>query len=255
MSIHKTEALVLKTMPFRSSSLIVTFFTPHLGKVRGVVKGVHREGERRQAGFELFTHAEYVFYEKKRSDLHLISDASILESHHTLRDRLDGIAYASCFCELVDELTEIEDPHPKIFELLKESFRFLPVIPPPRVETVFVTQLLREMGWLPFLESCLACGTKPLEQGRFSVRQGALLCERCRSKDPGALRVEAGALAALRAYGKETLADCLRLSHSASVEAQVRTLIMTFLNYRLGKVLKTRRFLDSIRPALASHFF
>ena len=57
MSIHKTEALVLKTMPFRSSSLIVTFFTPHLGKVRGVVKGVHREGEIRQAGFELFTPA------------------------------------------------------------------------------------------------------------------------------------------------------------------------------------------------------
>ena len=252
MSIHKTEALVLKTMPFRSSSLIVTFFTPQLGKVRGVVKGVHREGEIRQAGFELFTHAEYIFYEKKRSDLHLISEASILESHHALRDRLDGISYASYFCELVDELTEVQDPHPKIFDLLKESFHFLPVIPPARLETVFVTQLLREMGWLPFLESCLECGTKPLEKGFFSIPHGALICEHCHSKDPAAQPLGSGALTVLRSYSKDALADCLRVSHSAVIDSQVKTLITTFLNYRLGKVLKTRKFLDSIRAVLKS---
>lgn len=252
MSIHKTEAFVLKTMPFRSSSLIVTFFTPRLGKIRGVVKGVHREGEIRQAGFELFTHAEYIFYEKKRSDLHLISDATILESHHALRDRLDGIAYASYFCELVDELTEVQDPHPEIFELLKQVFHFLPVIPPSRLETVFVTQLLREMGWLPFLESCLECGAKPLEKGFFSIQHGALVCERCRAKDPSAPPVGSGALAVLRTYSKEALAECLRMPHSVLVENQVQTLITTFLNYRLGKVLKTRKFLDSIRAVLKS---
>ncbi len=250
MSIHKTEALVLKTLPFRSSSLIVTFFTPRLGKVRGVVKGVHREGEIRQAGFELFTHAEYVFYEKKRSDLHLISDATILESHHALRDRLEAIAYASYFCELVDELTEIQDPHPKIFDLLKNSFRFLAAVPPQRLETVFVTQLLREMGWLPFLESCLECAAKPLEKGFFSIRHGALLCEPCRARDTSALPLAPEPLAVLRGYSKDSLEDCLRETRSALVESQVKTVMTTFLNYRLGKVLKTRKFLDSIRPAL-----
>ncbi len=251
MSIHKTEALVLKTLPFRSSSLIVTFFTPQLGKVRGVVKGVHREGEIRQAGFELFTHAEYIFYEKKRSDLHLISEASILESHHALRDRLEGIAYASYFCELVDELTEVQDPHPRIFDLLKDSFHFLPVIPPPRLETVFVTQLLREMGWLPFLESCLECGAKPLEKGFFSIRHGALICHRCRAQDTAALSLGSGALSVLRSYGRNSLADCLRQFQSSQIENQVKTLITAFLNYRLGKVLKTRKFLDSIRSVLS----
>ncbi len=250
MSIHKTEALVIKTQPFRSSSLIVTFFTPQWGKVRGVVKGVHREGEIRQAGFELFTHAEYIFYEKKRSDLHLISDAAILESQHALRDRLEGIAYASYFCELVDELTEVQDPHPEIFTLLKDSFRFLTVLPPQRIEMVFTTQLLREMGWLPFLESCLECGAKPIEKGFFSIRHGALVCERCKLKDPAAQPVSSGALAMLRAYAKDAFEDGLRLPSSALIESEVKVLMTTFLNYRIGKVLKTRKFLDSIRTAL-----
>jgi DNA repair protein RecO (recombination protein O) len=252
MSIHKTEALVLKTSPFRSSSLIVTFFTPHFGKVRGIVKGVHREGEIRQAGFEPFTHAEYIFYEKKRSDLHLISEATILDSRHALRDRLEGIAYASYFCELVDEMTEIQDPHPRIFGLLKESFRFLAVIPPPRLATIFVAQLLREMGWLPYLESCLKCDAKPLEDGFFSIRHGALLCKNCRAKDTAAKPIGAAMLAVLRSYSKDALSDCLRVSHSVTIETQISALITTFLNYRLGKPLKTRKFLDSVLPKAAS---
>ena len=149
-------------------------------------------------------------------------------------------------------MTRFQDPHPKIFDLLKESFHFLPVIPPPQLETVFVTQLLREMGWLPFLESCVECGAKPLEKGFFSIRHGALICEHCRVKDVAAQPLGAGALAVLRSYSKDALADCLRVSNSAAIETQIKTLITTFLNYRLGKVLKTRKFLDFIRPVLSS---
>ncbi len=253
MSIHKTEAVVIKTQPFRSSSLIVTFFTPQFGKIRGVVKGVHREGEVRQAGFEIFTHAEFVFYEKKRSDLHLISDAAILESRHAIRDRLDTIAYGSYFCELTDELTEVHDPHPEIFHLLQSAFHFLSVIPPARLTSLFEIKLLREMGWLPYLESCLNCGAKPLEQGFFSVRQGALICEKCRGNEQGAQPVGAPVLAVFRAYSKDALEDCLRVSHSTVIENQIRFLITQFLNYRLGKVLRSRKFLESIRPVLIRH--
>lgn len=250
MSIHKTEGIIIKTMPFRSSSLIATFFSPLHGKIRGVVKGVHREGENRQAGYELFTHAEFIFYEKKRSDLHLITESAILDSHNAIRNSLEGMSYASYFCDLVDELTEVHDPHPQLFDLLKASLHYLPVIPPARLALLFEIKLLREMGWIPFLDSCLACGAKPLEKGFFSVRHGALICDKCRSKDPSAQPVSPSALAVLRAYCKDDLERCLRISHSTLIENQNRFFISQFLNYRLGKVLKSRKFLESIKLAL-----
>ena len=40
MALQKTEAFVLRTNPFRSSSLVVTTFTRGFGKVKGVAKGV-----------------------------------------------------------------------------------------------------------------------------------------------------------------------------------------------------------------------
>lgn len=250
MSIHKTEGIIIKTLPFRSSSLIVTFFSPQFGKIRGIVKGVHRGGEIRQAGYELFTHAEFIFYEKKHSDLHLVTESVILNSYKVVRNHLDGIAYASYFCELVDELTEVHDPHPKIFDILKTSLHYLSAISPERLAPLFEIKLLREMGWIPFLDSCLVCGAKPLEKGFFSVRQGALICEKCYTKDPRAQPVSSATLAVLRFYIKDDLDHSLRISHSALVENQIRMLIAQFLNFRLGKVLNSRRFIEAIKPTL-----
>ena len=49
MAIQKTDAIVLKTQPFRSSSLIITFFTRSFGKLRGLAKGVRQENQTRFA--------------------------------------------------------------------------------------------------------------------------------------------------------------------------------------------------------------
>ena len=251
MSIHKVEGIVLKNQPFRSSSLIVTFFTREAGKIRGIVKGVHREGEVRQAGFEIFTRAEIIFYEKKRSDLHLISDATILESNDKIRSRLETIAYGSYFCELADELTEVHDPHPKIFELLRAILEYLSVIPPGTLATIFEVKLLEEMGLMPYSESCVSCGRKPIEKGYFSVKLGALLCDGCRSKDGGAPSISPAGLALLRSYSRTDVHGCLKGSHSAHAINELRRLVTQFLNSRIGKVLKSKKFLESVSPVFS----
>ncbi|MBN1688274.1 MAG: DNA repair protein RecO, partial [Candidatus Omnitrophica bacterium] len=184
MAIQKTEAIILKTQPFRSSSLIITFFSKSFGKLRGLAKGVRQERETRGALFELFTHVDIVFYEKQRSDLHLVSEASILESYPSLRTRLESIAYASYFSELVDELSEVHDPHEGVFDLLDFSFRYLASLPGRRLARLFEIKLVNEIGWLPHLTNCLLCGKSPLEEGYFSSRQGGLLCPHCYGKAP-----------------------------------------------------------------------
>ncbi len=250
MSIHKVEGIILRNQPFRSSSLIVTFFTREAGKIRGVAKGVHRERENRQAGFEIFTLAEFIFYEKKRSDLHLISDATILESNDVLRVRLESIAYGSYFCELVDELTEVQDPHPRIFDFLQTAHKYLPVISPERLTLIFTVKLLGEMGWIPYTDGCVFCDAKPLERGYFSIKQGALLCDGCRSKDQGAPAISPACLELIRMYSRQEMASCLERASSIHAVNELQRLLTQFLNYRLGKILRSRRFLESVRPSL-----
>ena len=251
MAIQKTEAFVLKTQPFRSSSLIVTFFSHSFGKLRGVVKGVRREGEMRGALYELFTHLEILFYEKMRSDLHLVSEASIVESHDSLRTRLDTIAYASYFSELVDFLCEVQDPHPKIFELLDFSFRFLPSVPEARLSCLFEIALLREIGWIPYLDACLHCHQRAFEQGYFSISQGALFCSGCARNVPDARVLGIEALVVLRYYGSHALEPSLKLRVAKTTENELMKLMDRFLIFRLGAPLKSQRFIEQIRPVLS----
>ncbi len=244
--IHKTEAIVLKTQPLRSSSLIVTFLTKSFGKLKGVAKGVRQERETRSAFFELFTHLEIVFYEKTRSDLHLISDVAVIDTHDGLRTRLPSIAYASYFAELADCFLEIHDAHENVYETMRFCFRYLSSIDPERVARIFEVKLLHETGLLPFLDACLECQAPLPEGGFFSVAQGAIFCHQCHGRITDAGPVSAQALAALRYYAGHTPEECLRLRVPAVAAKELAGLIERFVLYRIGQPLKSRRFMTEI---------
>ncbi len=254
MAIQKTEAFVLKTQPFRSSSLIVTTFSRTFGKLKGIVKGVRKEGLPHPSTFEPFTLIEIVFYEKLRSELHLISESSILESFESLRSRLDVLATAYYFSELADQLTEAEDPHEEIFELLEFSFRWLPVFDMTFAMRFFELQLLSEIGLLPNLEGCLGCGKENPEQAFFSVRQGGLFCQECRRKSPDAALIRRPVLAAMKFLTGEKIEMSLQASFfgdkmaglEKGVMKELGGLIERFITERLGKRLLTRRFLRQV---------
>lgn len=248
MAIQKTEAFVLTSHPFRTSSLILTTFSRSFGKVKGIVKGVRREGTPRPSTFEPFTLLEIVFYEKIRSELHLISEANILESFEALRSDLEALATAYYLVELVDQLTQPHDPHEPIFELLHFAFQWLPSVPALRLARFFEMRLLREIGLLPHLEGCLGCGEKNPEKVYFSVRQGAIFCPVCRRKAPESKLLSPAVLKAVRGLlevkgeGPSPLGEVL----TPSVEGELEGLIERFLNERLGRRLSSRRFLSQV---------
>ncbi|HXV27638.1 MAG TPA: DNA repair protein RecO [bacterium] len=246
MAIQKTEAFVLKTQAFRSTSLMGTFFSKDFGKLKGVVKAVRREHEMRGAAFEPFTRLEILFYEKTRSDLHLISEASIVESHDMLRTRLDTICYASYFSELVDQLCEVHDPHPALFDLVDFAFRFLPSVPEERLSRLFEIHLLREIGWVPYLQGCLSCRDAAFEKGFFSVAKGAVYCPRCAPEVVDARPLSPEALAVLRYYATHSPELSLKLRVGERGESELSKLMDRFLTYRLNTPLKSRRFMDQM---------
>jgi DNA repair protein RecO (recombination protein O) len=247
MAIQKTEAIVLKTQPLRTSSLIVTLFTRSYGKIKGIAKGVRLDRELRGALYELFTKLDVVYYEKLRSDLHLLSEAAILDSYEPMRSDLEPICTASYFAELVEELCEIYDPHEKIFELLDFCFRYLPSLPGRRLSRLFEIKMLSEIGWLPHLDSCLRCGEKKLERGFFSARQGSLLCSGCSPQYSDSRPLGPEPLALMRFYVRHDLEESVRQSMSRQTEEELGMLMDRFFAERLSRPLKSRQFIEKLK--------
>ena len=250
MAIQKTEAMILKTMQFRSTSLIITFFTKKFGKIKAMVKGVRQEGEMRGGIFELFSQIEIIYYEKTRSDLHLVTESFLLDSYTALHGNLESIAYAGYFSDLVDQVSEVHDPHESIFDLLEFAYSYLSCVPGPRMARLFEIKLLNEIGWLPHLDDCLNCGAAMPERGYFSSRQGGLLCLNCAPKFPDAKPLNSEPLSILRYYIQNELDACLKFSVSRAAETELEVFMNRFLLERLNKPLKSQIFLQKIKPIL-----
>jgi len=252
MAIRSDEAFVLRRRPFRETSLLVTLFARRAGKIKLLIKGVRTEKSSRAALLEPFTHVSVVYYEKVKSDIHLGSDVSILNSHSGLRSRLDRIGYASYITELVDTLFRPHDPHEDVFHLLTSTYRLLHRFPKPIVARVFEVKILEKVGWLPLLTQCALCGRKELGRVFFSAREGGIICAKCDRGTPQTMPISTGTLQSLLFFQKKPLEEAVKLRCEKSIERELERVGARFLSFHLDHPLRSQRFIAEVEPLFQS---
>src|SRR3989338_3130109 len=176
MSATKTLAFALKTQDYRDTSLLATFYTRDHGKVRGIVKGIRDARARFGSTLEPFSMNEILFYKRKRGgDLHLITQVDLLDLFQSVRDDLERLSYASYFVDLLNELVEVEDPNPVIFDLLKDSLVFLSSgASCKRTARIFEVKLFDLLGLMPEIKSCCVCQVGNPSPAYFNVSLGGI---------------------------------------------------------------------------------
>ena len=250
MAIRREEAYVLKRVPLRETSLLATLLTRDGGKIKVLVKGVRGEKKPVVGRFEPFTHLEVVYYEKLRSDIHLVSDTAVLNSNSFLRSRLDIFSYASYAVELVDSLFEISDPHPEVFDLLGIAFRLFRSAPPARVARILEVKLLEKAGLIPILGHCSLCGKATQERTFFSSKQGGLICSDCDQGESGTVPISQGAVKSLLFYLGRVMNEAVELCLDKQIEHELERILTRFLHFRLEFPLRSSRFLSEVKPVL-----
>ena len=109
MSIHKTEAIILRRMDFRETSLIVDFYTRDFGKMSGILKGIRLEPNKFASTVEISSHNEIVFYKKINTALHLVSACDLRDKFFNLRGSIIKAGISSFMMELVSAVMQPED--------------------------------------------------------------------------------------------------------------------------------------------------
>ncbi|HUI07804.1 MAG TPA: DNA repair protein RecO [Verrucomicrobiae bacterium] len=182
MDTERVEAIVLRKQSVTESSLIVTWFTREVGKLKTLAKGARRPKGPFQGKIDLFYRDEIVFLRSRRSDLHLLHDCFLEDPHKELRDSVGALTAASYVGELVDLATEWEDPNPKLFDVLAATLDALGIQRGRTAAIIwFELQLLAAAGWAPqweprtavtrVLESLSATGLEGARRVRLSESQ------------------------------------------------------------------------------------
>ena len=237
MSSEKANAIVIRTVDFSESSLVVTLFTREFGKIGALAKGAKRLKSPFESALDLLALCRIVFLHKTSDALDLLTEAKLLRRFRPHgRDLLD--LYAGYYvAELLGELTDENDPHPKLFDLADETLAALAAGEPVARRVIrFELGMLRLLGHMPSLETCAECGAAVTASGRIAFGQidGGVLCNQCRAGKKQVALVSAGVLKTMAQLADPESQTWQRIEISPSILGELRGVLNHYLQNLLG---------------------
>jgi len=257
VAIHTTEAIVLRTWPLRQTSQISTFYTREFGKISGLVKGIKSYSSGYGSRLEAFSHNRILFYERSKSGLHLVTQCDLIDRFNEIREDLLKTSYASFFLELVDGFTEVNDKNEKLFSLLLFALKAIGQGSDlEKSAIIFGVRALKISGFKPHLDWCLRCSCEISRAARFSSRQGGLLCLRCGAEDKFSLPVSKGAISSIIYIENSEFTSIFssRFRLSQKIEQELKKILKNFIEFHLGKALKTLKFIEKMEQSIEGEF-
>jgi DNA repair protein RecO (recombination protein O) len=202
MPASRTLALVLRTVEVFETSLVATLFTREMGKVAVLAKGARRLKSPAQGGLDLLGVSDIVLFPKASEALDLLAEAVPVERFASLRRDLLALYAGYYIAELLTDLTDLHDPHPRLFDAARVTLRHLGDAN-LRQQRIMRFELfcLRELGLMPTLELCAACGALLERQTAlvsFGLAAGGVVCSACRPGQTDVIDLSIDDLEAIR---------------------------------------------------------
>ncbi len=194
---HQTEALVLRSVNYSDSSLIVRLFSRDYGKISIIAKGARRSKDGTGALLQPPNHLALTYRHKDGRDLQTLISAEFEARYPNLSADMAHSAAAMLAVEMLDRATDEDDPQPLLFRLIIALLGALNAQPsdPLLLMQFYQLHLARQLGFAPQLDTCIHCG-RPLVSAVVELVAGHLSCPGCRPE--GSRQLDRQTLAYLR---------------------------------------------------------
>jgi len=238
----REPAICLRASDYSETSQVAGFLTRQSGRVELLAKGAKRAKSSSGGPVDLLVEGELVFIPSAGEGLGTLVEFSETVSHAALRRdsrRLNAVLY---MIELVSQLLGVGDPHPAAFDLLHNALGRLGETGGNvgAILAYFQWRLLRHVGLLGELNSCVSCGRKAGGRGvYFSSLQGGLLCRECEGAAAEKYRLDGATLAGLAAIAAAEAGARVKLPDKQALG--VNRLLAYHAAQQLGRPLKMAR--------------
>jgi DNA repair protein RecO (recombination protein O) len=258
----KTEVIVLRSMKYRDTSKIITFYSKEYGKLKGIAKGARTAKNKFGSALEPLSHSMLLIYKKDHRDLHLISQCDSINSFRNLTEDLDRMSTALSVLELIDHVTHHEERTPALFALLVDTLSALNESTKNYKTYLqsFQLRLAALFGYAPNFDVCGQCGKLVSagdgeKQVAFQIVRGAVFCNACRepadsvvpSIDQSAesLALSVQGLQFIRRLVNAQLPSLSNLDYNTRIGNEIDELIRLYLRYHF----------DGLKPLKSVEFF
>ncbi len=247
MEQHSSKGLILRAKDLGESDLLVLFFTPHMGLLKGVAKAARKSRKRFVNCLDHFCLSELEYHRKSENQLFLVDSCKLIRGFEQLRTDYRLLTYASYFAELTETLFPLYVRCDEMFQLLVYCFHLLcNGEPPDEVRIIFEGRAMAHGGYAINFEHCCKCGRSYRGEGRavFVAEKGGIACLRCMKEskmypgmDPESVKV----LAIIQDLKNKTAP---RPDLSGKSGEELKRVLDQHILYRLGRKLKSRKYLE-----------
>lgn len=180
-----TKALVLRAVKYKEADKMLTLLTEKEGKLSVSARGVLRKGCKYTASAQQLCYGEFTLFAK--NGRWTVNQAETHEQFLGLRNDLEKFALGSYIAELVEAVSDEDNPNTEVLSLALNSLYALSrsLYSDEHIKAVFELRLMCLSGYLPFLDSCTSCDNETPEFPRFSLNGGNLHCAGCPSGSVG----------------------------------------------------------------------
>ncbi|MCH7859525.1 MAG: DNA repair protein RecO [Candidatus Marinimicrobia bacterium] len=231
-TLQSSEAVVLKTIDYSDTSLIVRLFTEQFGKVTVIAKGARRSKQAPAGILRPPNHLAVWYQHKDERDIQTLTKFEFVTRYSRLSSDLAKSAAAMVTIEMLDRAIHDFDPHPILFRLVTATLRHLNL----SEEDVSVMlhfyqlQLSRQLGFAPHLNTCMNCG-RPLSEAALDLTTGELMCIQCRPG--GALRLPPQAVDYLQDLGRIHIARLGTVHPPDQAKKEVGQFLLKYLFFHV----------------------
>ncbi|MBW1720770.1 MAG: DNA repair protein RecO [Deltaproteobacteria bacterium] len=241
MNTFISPSIIVRVREIGESDLLVTFFTRDRGLRRGVAKGARKSRKRFVNCLDLLCLAE-LEYRPGKGDLCLITSGKLLHAHPRLRKDFSALARASYMVELAEILFPWGVVSKEMFDLLRESLRFLEEDPNPRsLLMAFELRAMELGGYGMDLKKCCHCGRDYEGKGTavFLKEKGGIACLRCARPSKEAPELNPEAVKYLANLQSGALKSALSAAAGKEIMDLLGSVLRLHREYHLGLRLKS----------------
>ena len=247
MKTYTSQAIIMRTTEFGETDLLVTFFTQHKGRLKGIAKGGGKSRKRFANCLDVFCLSELEYSLKREGSLYFLNSGRLINAYPGIRSDFTILSRASYMVELTEILFPWGVADRKMFELLKGSLGALAEMEKGDIiPLIFEIKAMTVGGYGINFDRCTICGRPYKGEGRavFKRDKGGIACLKCQQETAISPGLDPEAVEMIKVMKTQPLKSLMKLQMKEEIGKEIRPVLKLHREYHLGQRPKTAAYLE-----------
>mgnify|MGYP006284459193 CR=1 FL=1 len=243
---HTSTAIIMRTWEYGESDLLVSFFTPDQGSLKGVAKGARKSRKRFSNCLDLLCVSRLEYDKRPGRDLCFLHSGKLIRVFPALRSDFASLALASYMLELTEVLFPVGVVEERMFHLLSYLMDVIEGGGEVRqVRIQFEARALALAGYGINVSRCCVCGRSYAGEGRavFKQQSGGISCLRCGKETAYSPGLDPDSVRLLKSVQTRPCTEAMAVNCQEKALEEIRPVLDLHIEYQTGKRFKSAEYL------------